>query len=218
VSRAYRSARREQAAELTRRAIVDAARRVFIERGYAGATIAAVAQAADVAVPTVYASVGGKSALLMALLDDIDEQGGVPSSTATIHPLSNPDEVVRNAVSNPEEVIRNAVQLTRRVNEQSGDIIAVLDAAAQFEPEAAAAVDEGIRRHRAGWLGVAERLQALGALSPGLNVQVAADTLSILTNFRVWRTLVRDYGWSWSAAADWVTSQAQRTVLAGKEP
>jgi hypothetical protein len=68
-------------------------------------------------------------------------------------------------------------------------------------------------RHRTGWFGVAERLHALGALTAGLDVQVAADTLSILTNFRVWRTLVRDYGWSWTAAVDWATSQAQRSVL-----
>jgi AcrR family transcriptional regulator len=207
VSRAYRSARRERAAELTRRAIVDAARRVFTERGYAGATIAAIAEAAEVAVPTVYASVGGKPALLMALLDDIDEQSDVAGSMAAIHPATD-----------PAEVVRTAVDVTRRSNEQFGDIIAVLDAAARFEPEAAAAVDEGIRRHRAGWLGVAERLQALGALPEGLDVQAAADTLGILTIFRVWRTLVRDYGWSWSAAADWVSRQAQRSVLARMDP
>jgi AcrR family transcriptional regulator len=202
VSRAYRSARREQAALLTRAAIVDAARRVFVERGYAAATIAAIADAADVAVPTVYASVGGKPALLAALLDAIDEQTDVAGNMATIPPTAS-----------PAEVVRRAVELTGRLNEQFGDIIAILDAAAQSEPDAAAAVDEGIRRHRAGWLGVAERLHSLGALTAGLDVQVAADTLSILTSFRVWRTLVRDYGWSWPAAVDWATSQAQRSIF-----
>jgi AcrR family transcriptional regulator len=203
VSRPYRSARREQAAEVTRRAIVDAARRVFVERGYAGATIAAIADAAEVAVPTVYASVGGKPALLMALQDDMDEHGDVGGGMARIH-----------AETDPAQVVCAAVEVTRRINEQFGDIIAVLDGAVRFEPDAAAAIEEGIRRHRAGWLAVAERLHALGALQAGLGIQAAADTLGILTVFRVWRTLVRDYGWSWSAAADWVTIQAERSVLA----
>lgn len=207
MSRPYRSTRREHAAELTRRAILDGARRVFTERGYAGATIAAIAEAADVAVPTVYASVGGKPALLMALQEDMDAQGEMGGSMATIQ-----------TATDPAQVIRAAVEVTHRINEQFGDVIAVLDAAAPFEPEAAAAVDEGIRRHRAGWLAVAERLQDLGALKEGLDVQAAADTLGILTIFRVWRTLVRDYGWSWSAAADWTASQAQRSVLARRSP
>jgi AcrR family transcriptional regulator len=206
VSRPYRSARRAQAAELTRRAIVDAARRVFTERGYAGATIAAIAEAAEVAVPTVYASVGGKPALLIALMQDIDEQGAMAGSLPTTR--LTPD---------PVEMVRIAVDVTRRINEQFGDVIAVLDGAARFEPEVATAIDEGIRRHRAGWLGVTGRLQAIGALAAGLDVQAAADTLGILTSFRVWRTLVCDYGWSWSAAAEWVTSQGQRSVLARPE-
>jgi AcrR family transcriptional regulator len=203
VSRPYRSSRREQAAELTRRAVLDAARTVFVDRGYAGATLAAIAEAADVAVPTVYASVGGKPALLMALVDDIDAQSVVIGSLASPQPATD-------AV----EVVRAAVEVTRRINEQAGDVIAMLDAAARFEPEAAAAVEEGIRRHRAGALGVALRLDALGALRPGVDVHAAADTFSILTHFRVWRTLVNDYTWSWPTACAWITRQTRRSLLA----
>ncbi len=207
MSRSYRSARRDRAAQLTRRDIVDAARRVFAERGYAGATIDVIAEAAEVAVPTVYASVGGKAALLMALLEYIDEHSDDPRSMAAIH-----------SSTDPLEVIRLAVTVARRSAEQFGDIIIVLDAAAPIEPEAAAAVAEGIRRHRAGLGIVAERLRALGALPADSDVQTAADTLGILTVFRVWHTLVRDYGWSWPAAADWITTQAQRSVLGWSSP
>ena len=202
VSRPYRSARREQAAELTRRAILDAARQVFVARGYAGATIGAIAEAADVAVPTVYASIGGKAALLMALVDDIDEQRDVAGSEAALQ-----------STTDPVEVLRIGVEVTRRINEGSGDIITLLDAAARFEPEAAVALEEGIRRHRAGCLGVARRLHVLGALPPNLDVEAAADTISILTIFRVWRTLVSDYDWSWSTAAAWITKQVQLSLL-----
>ena len=65
VSRAkYHSARRQEQAEATRKAILDAARDLFIERSYARTTIADIATAAHVAVPTVYVSVGTKPAIL----------------------------------------------------------------------------------------------------------------------------------------------------------
>jgi AcrR family transcriptional regulator len=56
--RAYRSVLRAEQAEQTRRRILDAAGRLFIERGYAGTAITAVAQAAGVVPETVYGSLG----------------------------------------------------------------------------------------------------------------------------------------------------------------
>lgn len=50
----------------TRVRIVEAAHRVFVERGYAGATIPRIAAEAGVAVETVYRSASGKSGLLAA--------------------------------------------------------------------------------------------------------------------------------------------------------
>ena len=51
-SRTYRSSVREEQARRTRQAILDAARRLFAEQGYAATTIAQVAKAAGVAVDT----------------------------------------------------------------------------------------------------------------------------------------------------------------------
>ena len=48
----------------TRARIVEAAARLFVERGYAGTTIPAIAAEADVAVETVYRSASGKAGLL----------------------------------------------------------------------------------------------------------------------------------------------------------
>jgi len=62
--RAYNSSRRKEQALQTRRQIVEAARSLFIARGYAGATIEAIAQEAGVAPETVYAAFGNKRAIL----------------------------------------------------------------------------------------------------------------------------------------------------------
>ena len=82
VSRAkYHSQRRQEQAEATRQAILDAARALFIERGYAGTTVADIAAVARVAVPTVYASVGTKPSILGELRKMIPVVAGVPNDT-----------------------------------------------------------------------------------------------------------------------------------------
>jgi TetR/AcrR family transcriptional regulator of autoinduction and epiphytic fitness len=67
--RTYNSSRRKEQARLTNRQIVEAARKLFIERGYSGATIEAIAQEAGVSVETVYATFGSKRAILTGLID-----------------------------------------------------------------------------------------------------------------------------------------------------
>jgi AcrR family transcriptional regulator len=54
--RAYDSSSRKAAALETRRSIIEAARRLFLERDYAGTTMQAIAEATGVALDTVYAT------------------------------------------------------------------------------------------------------------------------------------------------------------------
>src|SRR6201993_3965400 len=60
----YHSPRRAEQAVATRRAVLDAARELFIEHGYAVTTVADIARRARVGVDTVCAAVGRKTALL----------------------------------------------------------------------------------------------------------------------------------------------------------
>ena len=69
VKRQYRSDLRTSQARETRRAIVAAASRLFVERGYGATTIDAVADAAGVSRKTVFTAVGGKVDLLKVALD-----------------------------------------------------------------------------------------------------------------------------------------------------
>src|SRR3569833_2182323 len=67
--RAYDAASRREAAGSTRRAMLDAARAMFCEKGYSGTSMQAIAQAAGIALDTVYASVGKKPALFALLVE-----------------------------------------------------------------------------------------------------------------------------------------------------
>src|SRR4029077_11086803 len=67
--RSYDSALRKQQASQTRMRILDAAQRLFAEKGYPASTVEAIAGAAGVAVDTVYAAFGSKRGVLRALLN-----------------------------------------------------------------------------------------------------------------------------------------------------
>src|SRR5215216_1877808 len=65
--RRYHSPRREEQAAATRRAILEAAQRLFEKQGYAATTMAAIAEEAEVALKTVYVAFETKSGVLRAL-------------------------------------------------------------------------------------------------------------------------------------------------------
>jgi AcrR family transcriptional regulator len=65
----YNSPLRARQAAATRQAVLEAASRLFVERGWTGATLAAVAREAGTAVETVYSGFGSKSGLLTSAID-----------------------------------------------------------------------------------------------------------------------------------------------------
>lgn len=77
-TRAYDASRRRAAAERTRLGILTAARDLFVEGGYAATSVQAVAGRAGVSVDTVYASVGRKPKLLLAVHDMALAEGPAP--------------------------------------------------------------------------------------------------------------------------------------------
>src|SRR5579859_5337217 len=69
VKRRYDNSRRLAQVRATRAKVIDAAKQLFIKHGYPATTLEAVADAADVALPTLYRLFGSKRALLKEVLD-----------------------------------------------------------------------------------------------------------------------------------------------------
>src|SRR5262245_10261689 len=67
--RTYTSPLRADQAQQTRRRVLRSARKLFVERGYAGTTVAAVADEAGVSPETIYLSLGGKRGLLEGVME-----------------------------------------------------------------------------------------------------------------------------------------------------
>lgn len=76
--RGYQSPRRQEQARRTQQAILTAARRLFVARGFGATTIEAIARSAGVAVQTVYSAFGSKRRMLIALLDRMAAEADLP--------------------------------------------------------------------------------------------------------------------------------------------
>lgn len=200
--RTYRSERRAEQSERTRQDILDAARRLFVERGYAGTSIAAIAEAADVAVPTVYASVGAKPELLLRLQELVDAAGNVPE----IH-----QQIGRS--DDPVEILGLAAQLRRRMMENAGDIIGVVAASAPGNAEMAAAYARGQQASRAGIGRICARLDQLGALRADLTPEKATDVAYAVLHHAIYDRLVHELGWSADEFEAWCGEALSRLLL-----
>jgi AcrR family transcriptional regulator len=197
-----RPSRREVAAAATRREILDAARRLFAAHGYASTSVQQIAAESGVAVQTIYSSVGSKAALVLALNDLIDEEADVAELSARL--LKETDA---------PQMIAKAVQLTRQLNERCGDLIRVLLSAEPSEPEAAAVVADGMRRHEQGASRMVQRLAALGALRAGTTPERAGAAFSMMTSPASWRQLTDRAGWSFDEAEAWLVVSLTQLLL-----
>jgi AcrR family transcriptional regulator len=193
---------RARRAQLTRDEILIAARRLFAERGYSRTSVRDIAREAGVSAQTVYDSIGSKRALVARLNDVIDVEAGVA-------------DIARRAAgsSDPREVVITGARITRSILEHCGDIIRALVTGAAAEPDLAAVLDEGHRRHLAGAARTVETLDRLGALAPSLEQADAVESLAAVTDFRFALVLRDDYDWSLDRIENWIASTSQTLLL-----
>jgi AcrR family transcriptional regulator len=86
------TSRRAEYAEATRKAIADAARQLFCQRGYFATKVDDIACLARVAPTTIYAVWGGKQALLRGIIDQAAKDPLVRATLDTIDKIDDPTE------------------------------------------------------------------------------------------------------------------------------
>lgn len=193
--------RRADYAELTRTAIIDAARTLFAHKGFFGTKVDEIARLARVAPGTVYAA-GGKHGLLRIL---VGEWADAPIREESLHRLP--------ALTDPREVLALVASASRAVREEHGDVMRVLLAAAPHDETAAEALRTSTERYRRTLTAVAQHLAALGALADGVDVQRAADVLWFYFGYSGYFTLTQDTGWSLPDAQRWLLAQCVTALL-----
>jgi AcrR family transcriptional regulator len=191
---------RQRQALWTRRLIVDAARKLFLERGYTATTMEAIAKEADVAVSTVYAIYKNKRAILRAIREAWHEQ---------THARDINEEASREP--DPERRLGMVAYASRRQWEAGGALVAIYLGAAAADREAAAELREALRGRRAALDRIVEGMEA--ALRPGLDAARAADILRTLCQQELYRELVEESGWSPEEYEAWLFETLKEQLL-----
>lgn len=203
------SNRGRQAAE-TRRRIAEAAARLFLERGYAATTIGAIAAEAGVAVPTVYASMKTKQAILWAAIE-VTARGDAGEVPLAERRWWRDMERERD----PRKKLAMFARIHREICDREAAVFTVLEAAAAVDPELAPVMKQKEQARYSDQSRVARSLKRQGTLRPGLSVRKAGDMIWALATERSYLALVRDRGWRASAYEDWLTEQLAAALLPG---
>lgn len=200
--RKYDSPTRRAQAVQTRRQIADAARSLFVERGWSATRVRDVAQAAGVSEPTVYAVYGSKAGLAHALLDSLE---------GAADPLRLGEEL-RAAAGDPRGQLAAVAGFERRLLEHGAEAITVIREAGRSVPELASVVAEG----RARGEGQRRRLFASwpsDAWREGVDVDSALDYSAALFNADVFLLLTQERGWTPERAERWWTDTLTGLLL-----
>lgn len=210
VKRDYRSALRAAQALQTRRSIVAAASRLFVEDGYGATTIDAVAAAAGVSRKTVFTAVGGKLDLLKVALD-----WAVAGDDRPL-PVADRDEM-RHAMAEDDAaaVLRGCAREMVAITGRAAGLAQALEVAAGTDPAARELVAQGRRYRLDDARMVVDRVRDLGALTSDLTYDEAVDLVWLAIDPALFDRLVVVRGWSTSRFAEWLGDNLCRQLLRG---
>jgi AcrR family transcriptional regulator len=184
---------------LARRAVVGAARVLFLERGYEATTIEAISEESDVPPATVYRLFSSKLGILKALLDvsiaGDDEAVPLQDRPHARALFDDPD---------PRNQLSGFAGITGGIMSRAEPVYRILVSAAGSDPGAAALLAGQARQRDQGQEQIACSLARAGALRPGLCERDAADIIHALMSPEVYRLLVGDRGWPPQRYEQWL--------------
>lgn len=208
VKRPYRSRLRESQARATRLAVVQAASRLFVERGYVATSIEAIAEAAGVSRATVFAAEGSKAALVKTAYDI--------ALVGDDEPVSLPERPRARMVRAERDPIRYLALYAELAAEIGGRIAPIFDAvrgAASADPEIREVFAKIQAERRIGAAHVVEDVLARSPLRAGLVSAEAADIVWILNDPGLQHLLVGQRGWQPARYAAWLGETMQAQLL-----
>jgi AcrR family transcriptional regulator len=206
VKRSYDATRRAEAAARTRQSILEAARTLFAENGYSATSMAAIAQAAGVALDTVYASAGRKPALVRLLVET------AISGTSQAVPAEQRDYVVAiRAAPDAAKKIKLYAAAMRQISARLAPLLQVLQQGAQNEPGLSTLWSEISERRAANMRLFAADLAAAAPLR--VDVDRAADIVWATNSPELYLLLVGQRGWTASAYEQFLVDAWTRLLL-----
>jgi AcrR family transcriptional regulator len=206
--RAYNSSRRQEQARQTRLQIVEAARVLFIERGYAGATLESIAQRASVAVETVYASFGNKRAILSKLIDVSLVGDDLP-----IPLLGRQGPQAVQHETDQHRQIELFVNDIYEIMSRMSPIFDIMRVASKTEPDISEMLQNMLNARVQGMMTFVRALMKNSPLQGGLTPEEAAETVWALTSSELYALFITNRGWSEKQYKQWMINTLEKLLL-----
>jgi AcrR family transcriptional regulator len=206
--RQYDGTRRKVQAEATQREIVRAANDLFVERGYGTTTMADVAAAAGVSVPTVYAGFPTKADLLRRAIET-----ALAGDDAPIAVADRPTAQWVGATDDPRELLSRYATMCGELASRTGRIYAVLIAAADADPSLAELLHTFEAQRLTAARSIAREVRARGGLPAGTSLDEARDVIWMCNSPELY-TLAMKRRWSFNRYVAFVREALLRLVLA----
>ena len=194
--------RRDEYADQTRAAVIDAARRLFAENGFFQTKVEQIAKLSRVSPATVYAQCGGKQGLLRSLMD---------SWTQAAMAIEYRQESL--AADDAALVMQLLGSSYLQITKQWGDVIRVVIDVAPHDDESGAVLATARRRHNRNLTEICRHLEDIGALADGVDARLASR---IITYYYGIDGLLRArdvFGWSLERSNEWLLAYASAAVL-----
>lgn len=200
-ARPRRATLREEQTRLTRRRILEAARRLFVARGYSTVSMQEIAREAGVAYQTVFSQFGGKLQLALELC-----ASEFPHVGETVAML-----VTARDAGDAEAWLRLLGKFARRLYEPCAEILRFMRESGDPELISRLKEIEMGRFERLADLG--PQLERSGLLSQGMSGPVAVDLAWSLTGPATYEHLVLDRGWTPDQFEAWLGASLPALIL-----
>jgi AcrR family transcriptional regulator len=204
--RKYDSSHRKGQALETQAQILGAAQGLFIERGYEGTSIDAIAQRAGVAPETIYSIFGNKRAILSRVVDV-----AIVGDSDPIPLLARSYIKEVEAETNQHRQIEMFAKRIQMIMSSVAPLFEVMRSASKTEPEIAALLKKYLNGRIQGMNYFFDCVRANGELR--MDKQTAVETLWTMTSAEVYNLLMRDRGWSAKEYEHWLAEMLTRLLL-----
>jgi AcrR family transcriptional regulator len=206
--RPYNATNRQASSRETKRRIMAAARETIVERGYRGATVAQIADRAQVNADTIYALVGRKPVILREQIEQ--------AISGTDEPVVAEERgYVRAIRAEPDPRAKLAIyaEATCSIQGRLAPLFLALRDAARTEPEADHVWLEISNRRAANMRTFATDIRDAGGLRQGLTIAEAADVLWATNSSELYVLMTVERRWSVDRYQRWLADTWQRLLL-----
>jgi AcrR family transcriptional regulator len=208
VTDAVKANKRTEQARATRRRIIECARELFLEQGYATTALDQIAARANIAVQTIYFHFGNKRTVLKEVMDVLAVGDDAPV------PLLDRSWV--QAVRDEPEARRALgiwLENSRVIYGRVAPMLSIVRDAAGADPEAAEQWQANQAQRYTAHLSLAGILAAKGALRLGMTTEQAADIIFTLASPEVYLLLTAERGWRPAQWQAWITDTIAHAIL-----